>query len=215
MKKITFLSIFTFFSIVSFAQVELTGYTGWQFGSKTNYYQGSLRIRAAQDYGGMLAIEVRPDLQVELGYMYSSTTADLERYGLPNIDLGDVNIHYYQIGGTAPKAVSNNVDAFGSFTLGATHYAVQENSFEDPSDGQHYNLEDYTSFSITLGGGAKIWIGDSKKVGIKIQGRFLMPITWGGLTIGCGGGGCGTGVTVGSSLFSGDILGGIVLRLGE
>ena len=55
----------------------------------------------------------------------------------------------------------------------------------------------------------------SEKIGLDVHIRALAPVTWGGIGVGVGTGGVSTGAYVGSSFISGDVGGGIVIRLGE
>ncbi|MCT4624453.1 MAG: hypothetical protein N4A46_12590 [Schleiferiaceae bacterium] len=186
---------------VAFSQVQLTLYTGYQFGSSTNYYgyqSGRFKVNGSQDWAAMLSVAARPGTQIEFSYTYMSTSAQFERAGIIDESVGDVDIHYYQIGGVQESNVSENVDLFGTVAFGGTTFA--------PKDSRYQNN---TFFSIGLGGGLKLWISDA--IGIRAQARLLMPVTWGGLTFGTG----GAGITTGSSIISGDIGGGLIFRFGN
>ena len=194
MRKLT-LFIFMIIGFTSFAQVDLSVYGGYQFGSKTYGYNGTVRLKGAANYGAMLEFGAAPDLMIQIQWMGSATQLTLEG---PIYDYArtDVNVNYYQIGIIRPFPVNEKVEAFGNFTLGATQFAMQD---------QLYN--DEWRFSITAGLGAKIWLTD--KVGLRVQARLLAPINWGGLYFGTG----GSGANVGSTFFSGDVSGGLVFRL--
>ncbi len=182
------------------AQTDVSAYYGYQFGSKAYGYNGTLKLKGAGNYGAILEFGVRPDLMIQLQYMGSSTYASLSSYY--EIAKADVNVNYYQIGIIRPFPVNDKVEVFGSFSMGATQFAIQEAQYSDE-----------WRFSITLGLGAKIWITD--KVGIRLQSRLLAPINWAGLGFFCGTGGCGTSVNAGSTFISGDVSGGLVFRLGN
>ena len=57
------------------------------------------------------------------------------------------------------------------------------------------------------------------KIGIRAQGRFLIPITFSGAGmycgIGTGGSGCSIGTSGWGTILQGDISGGLVIRLGQ
>ena len=57
MKKLLLLS-FIVLTSVSYTQIDLSVYSGWQFGSKTNDYYGQLKLKAAQHYGAMIAFDI-------------------------------------------------------------------------------------------------------------------------------------------------------------
>ena len=202
MKKFLFAVTILFASVTfSSAQVQLTAYTGYQFGSSTNVYgyynQGRFKIKASQDFGGMLSVELAPYTHAEFSYTYMGTYATLEQGGAFPETLGDVDVHYYQIGGVRETPVGDNVDAFGSLTFGGTTFAPKE-----------YGYNNKTYFSVGIGGGLKLWLSDV--VGVRVQARMLMPVTWGGFYFGTG----GAGASVGSAIISGDVGGGLIFKLG-
>lgn len=213
MKKIFLLTV-VLLTAVSFskAQVQLTAYTGYQFGSAINVYgynaSGRYKMKSSQDFGGMLGLEVRPGTLVEFSYTYMGTSATIERAGLVANSLGDVDIHYYQVGGVQESAVGDNVDLFGTLTFGGTTFVPKNSSFTG-ENGNVYRLDNKTYFSVGVGGGVKLWL--SNVVGVRIQARMLMPVTWGGFYFGTG----GSGATVGSAMISGDVGGGLIFKLGS
>ncbi len=64
-----------------------------------------------------------------------------------------------------------------------------------PQNTQHNNK---VSFGVSLGGGVKIYLTDF--LGIRLQGRLMMPLYVSGVGLGCGigtgGAGCGGGETL-------------------
>jgi opacity protein-like surface antigen len=200
MKRLLVIS-FVFISTLSFAQTDIVGYGGYQFGSRSYIYPGYVRLKSAGNYGVNLELGVRPDLRIQLSWMGSATYAAYEEGGFERFRT-DVNINYYQIGAIRPFPVNDIFEAFGSFTLGATQFALQEAIYNDE-----------WRFSITLGLGSNIWISD--RIGIRVHARLLAPINWAGLGFFCGTGGCGSSVNAGSSFISGDVGGGLVIRLRE
>lgn len=212
MKRLLLSTILLFGAITfSKAQVQITAYTGYQFGSSVNTYgyhtQGRFKIKGSQDFGGMISLELRPSTHAEFSYTYMGTYATIERGGFPSSNLGDVDVHYYQIGGVQETTVGENVDLFGTISLGGTTFAPKDNSYVD-SDGQRYLLDNKTYFSVGIGGGVKLWLSDF--IGVRLQARMLMPVTWGGFYFGTG----GSGASVGSAMISGDVGGGLIFKLG-
>lgn len=198
--KIKLLAAFAFITTAVFAQVDVVGYGGYQFGSKTYYYPSYIRLKSNGNYGVNLELGVRPDLRVQFSWMGSASTLQLESYNGFATKAADCNVNYYQVGAIRPFPVNDKVEAFGSFSLGATQFNIQNNLYNDE-----------WRFSVTLGLGTNIWITD--RIGLRLHARLLAPINWAGLGFYCGSGGCGTSASAGSSLISGDVGGGLVIRL--
>ena len=89
--------------------------------------------------------------------------------------------------------------------MGATWF---EGSAQDTD-----NSETVTRFAITLGGGIKIMPSD--KIGIRLQGRLLMPMYFAGVGLWAGTGGGGASVNGGIPIIQGDLTAALVIRLGE
>jgi hypothetical protein len=198
--KSKLLIAFVFIATTTFAQVDVVGYGGYQFGSRTYINPNYLRLKSAADYGVNLELGVRPDLRIQLSWMGSATYFRLEGFNGLVLQQEDVNVNYYQIGALRPFPVNKVLEAFGTFTMGMTHFNMQSNAFNDEF-----------RFSITFGLGSNIWITDA--IGIRVHARLLAPINWAGLGFFCGSGGCNTGVSAGSTFISGDVGGGLVFRL--
>jgi opacity protein-like surface antigen len=198
--KSKLLIAFVFIASASFAQVDLVGYGGYQFGSKTYYYPSYVRFKSAGNYGVNLELSMRPDLRLQLSWMGSASTIQLEGYNGIATQQADCNVNYYQVGVIRPFPVNDAVEVFGSFSMGATQYNLKS-----------YTYNDEWRFSITFGLGTNIWLSDN--IGIRMHARLLAPINWAGLGFYCGTGGCGTSASAGSTLISGDVGGGLVFRL--
>jgi len=191
---------FVFIATATMAQVDLVGYGGYQFGSRTFINPNYLRLKSNPNYGVNLELGVRPDLRIQLSWMGSATYFRLEGFNGLVLQQEDVNVNYYQIGALRPFPVSKVVEPFGSFTMGMTHFNMLSNAFNDEF-----------RFSITFGLGTNIWLTET--VGLRMHARLLAPINWAGLGFFCGTGGCNTGVSAGSTFISGDVGGGLVFRL--
>ena len=167
MKK-TLLLAFVLCSLGSIAQTDIVGYGGYFFGSKTYYYPSYLRLKGNGNYGVNLEIGMRPDIRIQLSWMGSATYATLEGANGFVQEREDVNMNYYQLGAIRPFPVNDKLEAFGSFSLGAAQYAIQNPLYNDE-----------WRFAITLGLGSNIWLSD--KIGIRLHARLLAPINWAGL----------------------------------
>jgi len=214
LQLVLLLSITVFFSSNSniLAQkIEITPFYGYQLNGKVIGYSGDLNIRDASSYGLMLDVSVRPGMQVELFYSRSDTRADFVQFRGPTYKLIDVSVNYMQLGFLREVRKMKNITLYGIGSLGATLFSPSGESYnETPTQ---YYFEDWWLFSITAGGGAKIML--SKMVGLRLEGRLLMPITWagGGFMVGTGGSGFYMGG--GSAILQGSISAGIIVALGK
>lgn len=197
--RILFLVVLTYGSGAAFAvaqQVEITPLVGYQFGGKFTVQRGTLNIKDELNYGVILDITVRPNTQVELSYSRQDTRVEFRGIGFENANI-DATVEYWQIGGLVeyPK---DRVRPFGLFTLGATHF--------NPKKG---GVSSVWRFSGTIGGGIKVFL--SPNIGLRLQGRLLLPYISGGSSIFCGlPGGCY--VTLGGNvLLQADVTAGLIL----
>ncbi|MCD4735621.1 MAG: hypothetical protein K8R53_06225 [Bacteroidales bacterium] len=196
------------FPFGSFAQdVELTPFAGYQFGGSIRFYEGKMKIKDAANYGLMMDIGLTESKKIELYYSYMDTKTTFSPYYGFDLDYSEfeTTVQYFQVGAVHEHDM-DNIKPFGAFTLGATWFQPK-NSL----------ISDVWQFSVTLGGGVKIWLTDV--VGIRLQGRLLMPMYFagGGLFcgIGTGGSSCGVSVGTGSTILQGDFTGGLIIGLGK
>jgi hypothetical protein len=185
--------------------IELTGFYGWQYGGNFTSYQGEVDVKDTENFGGMIDIPVpsRPGMMAEIFYSRQNTSVALNQFpsGAKD-DLFDVAIEYIQAGALYEQAYSRGrMKPFGSFTLGATRFAPKVNSYKGIA------LDDEWRFSITLGLGLKALM--SERVGLRLQGRLLMPMNFYGTSFWFGTGGSGVGVSGGSVILQGDVIGGL------
>lgn len=212
MKKVIFKSALLFAIILmidpvsSFAQgkFELTPFAGYQFGGKLRMYEGDLKIKDNANYGIVGDIEVAKDTKIELLWTHMQTTAEFNpyyNYESLRIDPFDINVGYIQIG-SVREINMDEIRPFGVFTLGTTYFMPKNTVYDDS-----------WKFSVTLGGGVKIWLTD--RVGVRLQGRLMLPMFWGGAGFTVGTGGAGFSVGAGTSMVQGDFTGGLIIALGE
>ena len=194
---------------VSFAQakIEITPFGGYMFGGKLRFYEGELKIEDNANYGILLDIALAPDTKLEFFWSQMATTARFKSYygfNFPELeDPFSVNVNYIQIGGVQEADINNDkIKPFGAFTLGTTYFNPQESG-----------MQDSWRFSVTLGGGAKIWFSD--RIGIRLQGRLLMPLYFAGGGVYFGTGGSGVSVGAGSTILQGDLTAGLIIGLGD
>lgn len=205
------ISFFVYHPNVSAQKFEITPFYGYMFAGKVTGYQGDLNIRNNGIYGFMLDISVHPAMQVELFYSRTDTRADFVEYRGPTYKLTDVSVNYFQIGALRHINKTKNIIIYGIGTLGATLFSPSGEGYNETPI--QYSYEDWWLFSLTFGGGAKIFL--SKKIGIRLEGRLMMPITWagGGFMVGTGGSGFYLGG--GSAILQASLTAGLIIALGK
>ena len=186
--------------------IELTGFYGWQYGGNFTSYQGEVDVKDAENFGGMIDIPIpyRPGMMAEISYSRQNTSVALNQYpsGFTE-NLFDVAIEYIQAGALYETSARGRVKPFGSFSLGATRFAPKVSSYKG------IVLDDEWRFSLTLGLGLKALM--SERIGLRLQGRLLMPMNFYGTSFWFGTGGSGVGVSGGSVVLQGDVFGGLFI----
>jgi hypothetical protein len=191
--------------------IELAPFGGYMFGGKVKFIQGEVNFRDNANFGIALNVPVERIASVEVFWSHMDTRAEWRPYTQykPEYEPADydVSIDYFQIGGSKQADLGTGiVKGFGSLTVGAAYFNIK-----DP------DINDVWRFAATLGGGIKIFPTD--RIGIRLQGRLLMPMYWGsaGFYAGIGTGGISTGVGVSTYtlLAQGDLTAGLVILIGE
>ncbi|MCB0806158.1 MAG: hypothetical protein KDC05_10200 [Bacteroidales bacterium] len=211
MKKSIQLAIIAFFLLImdpagllAQGRIEITPYGGYMFGGKFRFYEGELKINDNPDFGISLDYEIAPEMKITLAWSQMNTSARFKPYygyDYLRIDPFDVNVGYIQVG-TVREVDLDNVTPYGSLTVGAAYFTPQNVRYEQT-----------WKFAATLGGGAKIWLSD--RVGLRLQGRLMMPMFWGGVGFSVGSGGAGFTVGASTSMVQGDLTGGLIFVLGD
>ena len=185
--------------------IELTPFVGYQLNGRIEFIEGDFKMDNAMSYGGMLSVEVAPNVFGEFAYSRSDTKGTYKKYlGIESYEY-DMAIQYFQFGGV--KAVGDGaIRPFGLFSGGVTWFQMKDKY-----------VDDEVVFSMALGGGLKVYLSD--RIGLRLQGRFLMPlyVHGGGFFVGIGPGGPSGGVSFGSTLLAaqGDFTGALIFRLGR
>jgi len=189
---------------LSAQSIEINAFTGWQLNGKANLYDGEFRIDDSQNYGGKLAIGLSTTTFVELSYMRTDTEGQFFPYysGIPG-DKVAFSSNWVQVGGLQEMDLGK-IKPYGTLALGLTVWSPKSSVYNS-----------YTQFSMTVGGGLKIWLTDF--LGIRLQASMLMPMVYNGVGFGCGigtgGAGCSGGVYTRITPFQGEFSGGIVFRI--
>lgn len=208
MKKILIL-LFALFSVGAFAQLEVSPMVGYFFGGKTNFYEGSLKIKDNINYGVHLGFDAGGHSGGEFSYSVSISEAQWRpsfNYidQLPATDF-DIQTHVFLLGGFKGIELSGSqLIGFGTFKAGAIYYNAA-------------NVDDVWRFLVNLGGGLKYYIND--RVGLKFQANMYLPMYFngGGFYCGIGSGGSNCGASVNSTvvIFQGDLTAGLIFKLGN
>jgi len=202
-------AVFIISANLGFAQIDIQPFVGWQIGGKAKFVEGELDIKSDMNYGVVLDVEIRKGLMLELYYSQMNTTAFWAPYPgfsgiFPATNLG-MDVEYFQVG--AIKYIQKgNIEPFGGLTLGAAWFTAYAN--EDRTG----NSDSETRFAMTLGGGVKVMPSD--RIGLRFEGRLLMPMYFAGVGLwaGTGGGGASVGAVI--PILQADFTAAVVIRLG-
>ena len=208
MKHITaFLWVFFAISLSLSAQsIEITPQIGYQMNGKAYFYQGDITVEDAASYGITIGIPVDWDTYAEFSYSRSDANATFfAKHPDYTDDKFEMASNYFLLSGNKQSG-TETVVGYGGFALGAAWF-----------DSKTSRVNDVWRFAASLQAGAKLYLSD--RIGIRLQGRLLLPLYFagGGLYCGVGGGGsgCGVGVSSTSTIVQGDISAGLIFQLGD
>ena len=171
MKKVHLILFLIIFSIgTGFSQrTELYGFSGYMLSGNVYTYTGDGNILSDVNYGGALDYEIADGTMLELLYIRKDTRFDYYNYLdiIQRWEQYDLSVEYYHIG-ALKELKDGKVRPYGAFTLGFTRFHVKDANFYDAY-----------RFSIAPGAGLKIYLTDN--IGIRLQGRLLLPLEFYGL----------------------------------
>lgn len=184
---------------ISAQKVEITPQYGYQVGAKYNYYGGYLKLKSSDQYGLTFGINATDDITLEFMWAQQNSNVRIKDFQFypSETELTDVVVNHYQLGAIHMFGYSE-ARPFIGLSAGWTTF----NPDIDLYDGT-------TTFTLGISGGLKYFF--SNRVGIRIQSQLLMPVSWGGVYIGSGGG----GVTAGGSILQLNFSGGLIVGLGD
>lgn len=214
MKKLIslyFMMLFSF-GLTSYAQemtsqssgfdhkIELTPLVGYLLNGNIDFYNGELKFDNNINYGISLAVNTGYGTSIEAIYSFSASTTNFRSYTLQLSNKSfATNINYIQVNGLK-EFLDGQFRPFGFIGVGASGFVSQDSN---------YNA--WWSFAMNFGLGAKIFLSDN--IGIRIQGRLLLPLSYGGAGFYCGTGGCGGGVSATTSMVQGDFMAGLIIGI--
>jgi len=184
--------------------MEITPLVGYNIGGATDFYQGRMDIKDSVTYGIMYSI-ILPPKGVSIDLSFTRADSSLSFTADPTYSplFSDANIkmasNYIMIGSNK-DFLQDKVRLFIGGDIGAAWF-----------DSKDSSVSDLWLFAVDLKGGMKIYLSD--RIGIRLQGRFLMPmdLSNSGLFVGLGGAGVTFGGTV--FVFQGDFTAGLIIRL--
>jgi len=181
-------------------RVEITPMVGYSVGGAASDSAGN-RIELADgiSYGGVLSFTVWPRGHVEAIYLRQPTTVNYQPLGGSVTALFPAAVNYFQVGGEQEFGNNERVAPFAMASAGMTIF--------DP-DTSAYNSE--ARFSMGVGGGLKAMLGQSERVGLRLQGRVWLNFFNSSGAIFCGGLGCAA-IIEASVITQWDFSGGIVI----
>lgn len=185
------------------AQVELTPSAGYFWGGKVNFYEGVLYMSDAATYGIAVSAPVAPGKFIEMNYSYTANSAEFRPYvGFDYVDGFDeaLKTHYWMLGSYQQIKTGGKAEPYIGLNLGASIFNLD-----------YQNASNLWRFSLGVAGGVKIYMSD--KVGLRLQGRLLMPMYFSGFGFYGGSGGSGMSMYAGVIAFQGDVSAGLIFRI--
>jgi hypothetical protein len=183
--------------IASAQMIEITPMIGYEWAGTAKGDDEDLDLGSAENYAVIVGYQFLPNAIVEFNYSRMPTTVSVEPSGLPSYKLTDAKINYFLLGVTQ-QFLPGKFKPFVNGSIGATLFSPEASGYDDE-----------WRFTFALGGGAKIFFID-ERLGVRLQGRLILPITLEGVWFGTGGIGVG-----GAAIFQGDLSAGIVIGIGK
>jgi hypothetical protein len=189
-------------------KIELTPTISYMWAGSYHTIDGDISLEDGTQYGGIIGYPVAPQVRLEFFYAtLSSRTTFVPYYvGKPStldgLDI-PINVHYFQLGGVH-YIDKGKVQPFIGIAAGAVLFHPKEDRY------QGYTLQDSWNFAMSAIGGLTISVSDA--VGLRLQGRLLLPLYFSGGGIWVGTGGASVGVSAGVPIVQGDVGAGITIR---
>jgi opacity protein-like surface antigen len=167
---------------------EITPFAGYTWGGQfSDSVTGTtLKVKETANYGVMVDIKQDEQSQIELYFSHQATQLQSDSGPFTGNPLFNLDIDYYHLGGTY-GADSGKARPFLVGTLGVTHMVPQG-----------AGLDALTKFSLSLGGGVKLFATD--RVGFRLEGRWFGTLFNGSGSAFCTSGTCA--INVQGDLFS-------------
>ncbi len=191
-------------------QFEIGANYSYMWAGTYQFYEGEVLMDDGSSWGGVIDFSFRPDAKIELSYSYTSSHAKFQRYynvsdntpALDNLD-NPLTIQYFQLG-SIYQVPKGKAQPFIGVMAGAV-------LFHPSGTVQGLSVSDKWNFAMSIVGGVKIYL--SEQVGIRAQGRLLLPMYFSGGSMYVGTGGAGLAVGAGIPVVQGDVGVGVFVRL--
>jgi opacity protein-like surface antigen len=179
---------------------EISFISGYQMLGTVDVYAGIVNgefdINDAAFFSGALGFRIRPEVLLEIQYLYQPTQASFDPYGaVQEFVVSNVDVHYIMAGAMYERPFSRTATGYGGLSIGTAGLVPDRD----------YESEWRFAFGLTLG--AKFMV--SKNIGIKLQAQGLFPVQWAGGSFYLGTGGAGYGLNAGTSIAQINVGGGL------
>jgi len=186
---------------------EIFGLAGYQLNGNVTVAQGELKFDDGFSYGFGIDVPVDRYMQAEISWSMGNSKVQLQKYygGITppvtdDVLNTDLKLHTFQVGALVEPNKGKKVSPFGLLSLGASLFHPLDQKYDDE-----------WRFSIALGMGVKVEMSD--KIGLRFQGRLIIPMVFEGTSVYFGTGGGGIAVGAYTAFVQGDFSGGLYYRL--
>ena len=207
-RRIFLLTVLTALTAGLYAEIpppEITPMIGYHLAGGMGADEGDIDIDDSMTYGLFLSFTDLPGgFSLDLSYTRADSTLN---FAASDADYSNTSFGIasnYMMLGVNKDFLENKFRLFIGADIGAAWF-----DSKDPS------VSDAWFFALDLKGGAKFYFSD--KLGIRLQGRFLLPMNFydAGFFVGIGTGGGSGGVTFSGTTFiyQGDFSAGLIIKL--
>ncbi len=206
MKKWICMALFAVLGTSAFAQIEAAFTYGYRFGGRLpvryNNQWGELRANATDAFGADLRYDFGNGTRAMVAYTRQVTRIDFVGGGFfEREEFINTTVEYVTLGIMRGSTFREGINPFGGASFGMAIMSPRQT-----------DLSQEIRLGINLQGGFNYFF--TEKVGLRVSVGMYAPLMFAGVGIFCGGGGCNTGVSAGSTILQGDISTGLVVRLG-
>ncbi|MCB0633357.1 MAG: hypothetical protein R2824_10115 [Saprospiraceae bacterium] len=182
----------------STAQVELSLSPGYMFSGRISGNSGRIDIKDHGDWTAAMNYRLGRRYTIEFAYTTQKADVLIEEFGRhdrqENLDL---RIEYFMLSFLKePFASGERIRPFGGFSTGLVAYTPQEEGYNS-----------IHRLALGLNGGVRV--GITEKLGFRLAGRLLFPVTVDGAALWCGTGGCDIGASSTAYMAQGDLQAGL------
>ncbi len=192
--------------------IEFSATYGSMWGGHIGLSGGELRTGTGPSLGLALDVPIRPGMWIEGSYTRQDGSLDWDRVGQSKTTLTDMSVNVWHLG--TIRALGRPGAAATPFvlgSLGATYFSPSNKAVT--IDGESYNIDGTTKFSIALGVGVKAYFGEAKRVGVRATFKAISSLFDSGGGVFFGPGGVSLGVS-GWGIWQYEVAGGLTVKFG-